>query len=126
MRLLILATVGGAIGSGARLLVNVGFARTLGPHFPWATLTVNVVGSLLMGFLVDMILRQYGGSPELRTFLATGILGGFTTFSAFTLDIATLAGRGDGASAAGYVLASVVISLLALYAGIAMSKAIFS
>ena len=85
MRLLILATVGGALGSGARHLVNIGFARAFGPQFPWATLTVNVVGSFLMGLLADMILRRFGGSVEMRTFLATGILGGFTTFSAFTL-----------------------------------------
>ena len=126
MRLLILATIGGAIGSGARHLVNVGMTRALGPGFPWATLTVNVVGSLLMGFLVDMILRRFGGSPEMRTFLATGILGGFTTFSAFSLDISTLLGRGETGAAIGYIIASVAISLLALYAGLALSRALFS
>ena len=126
MRLLILATIGGAIGSGARHLVNVGMTRALGLGFPWATLTVNVIGSFLMGFLVDMILRRFGGSPELRTFLATGILGGFTTFSAFSLDISTLLGRGQTEAAISYIVASVAISLLALYAGLALSRALFS
>ena len=126
MRLLILATVGGALGSGARHLVNIGFARAFGPQFPWATLTVNVVGSFLMGLLADMILRRFGGSVEMRTFLATGILGGFTTFSAFTLDISDLIGRGDSMIAAGYIVASVAISLAALYAGLALSRALFS
>ncbi len=126
MRLLIMATVGGAIGSGARHLVNIAMTRALGPAFPWATLTVNVVGSFLMGFLVDMIMRRFGGSPEMRTFLATGILGGFTTFSAFSLDISTLLSRDEIITAMVYILASVAISLLALYAGLALSRALFS
>ena len=126
MRLLMLAVVGGAIGSGARHLVNMSFARLFGTHFPWATLTVNVVGSLMMGFLADMIMRRFGGSPEMRTFLATGILGGFTTFSAFSLDIATLMGRNDTGLAVAYVVGSVAISLAALYAGLALSRTLFS
>jgi fluoride exporter len=126
MRLLILATLGGAIGSGARHLLNISLTRALGPAFPWATLTVNVVGSFLMGFLVDMIMRRFGGSPEMRTFLATGILGGFTTFSAFSLDISTLLARDEIATALIYIAASVAMSLLALYAGLALSRALFS
>jgi fluoride exporter len=126
MRLLILATLGGAIGSGARHLVNISLTRALGPAFPWATLTVNVVGSFLMGFLVDIIMRRFGGSPEMRTFLATGILGGFTTFSAFSLDISTLLARDEILTALIYILASVAISLLALYAGLALSRALFA
>lgn len=126
MRLLILAVCGGAIGSGARHLVNVGMARSFGPNYPWSTLTVNIAGSFLMGFLVDMIARRFGGSVEIRTFLATGILGGFTTFSAFSLDISNLLERGDSTTAIGYILASVALSLAALYAGLALSRALFS
>ena len=126
MRLLLLATFGGAIGSAARHLINVGMGRAFGASYPWSTLTVNVAGSFLMGFLIDMILRRFGGSVEMRTFLATGILGGFTTFSAFTLDIANLIGRGDSPTAVGYIIASVAISLLALYAGLALSRALLS
>lgn len=126
MRLLMLAIMGGAIGSGARHLVNVGVARAVGTGYPWATLSVNVVGSFLMGFLIDMIARRFGGSVELRTFLATGILGGFTTFSAFSLDISNLFERGAGALAIGYIVASVAISVAALYAGLALSRALFA
>lgn len=125
MRLFALAVAGGALGSGARHLVNIGMARTLGPSFPWGTLTVNVAGSLLMGFLAEMILRRLDGSLEARAFLLTGILGGFTTFSAFTLDISTMLGRGDSATAGGYIVASVAISLAALYAGLALAKALY-
>lgn len=125
MRLLALAVAGGAFGSGVRHLVNVGMARAMGPNFPWGTLTVNVVGSLLMGFLAEMILRRLGGSLEARAFLLTGVLGGFTTFSAFTLDISTMLGRGESATAGGYIVASVAISLAALYAGLALAKALY-
>lgn len=126
MRLFALAVAGGALGSGARHLVNVGLARAFGPAYPWGTLTVNIVGSLLMGFLAEMILRRLDGSHEARAFLLTGILGGFTTFSAFTLDIATMLGRDAAAAAAGYVVASVAISLAALYAGLALARALYS
>ncbi len=126
MRLFMLAVVGGALGSGARYLVNVGAARWLGVAFPWATLIVNIAGSFAMGLLVEYVILRHNGSPELRTFLATGILGGFTTFSAFSLDVATLADRGDLALAALYVAASVAISIAALYAGIALARSQFS
>lgn len=125
MKLLLLASAGGAIGAGARHLINVGFERWLGANFPWATLTVNIVGSALMGVLLELILLQYEGSPELRTFLATGLLGGFTTFSAFSLDVAVLAGRGEALSAFLYVLASVAVSILALYGGAMATRVAF-
>lgn len=124
MRLLLLAAAGGAIGSAARHLVNVASARTLGGHFPWSTLIVNVVGCLLMGLVTELVMRRLGGSPEARVFLATGLLGGFTTFSAFALDYAALIKDGDMAAAMLYVLASVVVSILAVYAGLALGKAL--
>lgn len=123
MKLLLLASAGGAIGAGARHLINVGFARWLGADFPWATLTVNIVGSALMGVLLELILLHYEGSPEMRTFLATGVLGGFTTFSAFSLDVAVLAGRGETVLAFVYVVASVMLSILALYGGAMATRA---
>lgn len=122
MKLLLLASAGGAIGAGCRHLVNVGFARWLGIEFPWATLTVNVVGSLLMGVLVGAVLLHHEGSPELRTFLATGVLGGFTTFSAFALDVEVLVARQQPGLALAYVLASVTVSILALYAGMLAAR----
>lgn len=122
MKLLLLASAGGAIGAGARHLVNVASARWLGPDFPWGTLTVNIVGSLMMGLLYEALVLHYDGSPELRTFLATGILGGFTTFSAFSLDVVVLAGRGATGLAVSYAAASVIVSILALLAGMAIAR----
>ena len=114
MRLLFLACAGGAIGAGLRYLVNVGFAsRGLGA-FPWATLTVNVVGSFLMGIFIALLLNRMAGSPELRTFLATGLLGGLTTFSAFSLDAVELWSNRPPLDALLYVLGSVVLSIAAL------------
>ena len=84
MRLVLYAAAGGAIGTVARHLANVSFGRWLGSAFPWSTLFVNVVGGFLMGALIEALALRFDGSLELRTFIATGILGGFTTFSAFS------------------------------------------
>ena len=119
----LLAAAGGALGAGARYLVNVGFARLFGTAFPWSTLFVNVVGSLAMGLLVGLLLDRDTNSDGLRIFLATGVLGGFTTFSAFSLDTANLVARGEVGAAGVYVVGSVIVSILALYAGLALAKA---
>jgi fluoride exporter len=126
MRLLLLATVGGAIGAGARHLVNVGFVRWLGPNFPWSTMVIDIVGSALMGVVVTLIALRFGGSPELRTFLATGILGGFTTFSAFSLDAYNLLTRGDTLAAALYVIASVALSIAGLVVGLTLARQVLA
>lgn len=126
MRLFILAATGGALGAGARHLVNVAFTRWLGTGYPWATLTVNVLGSLLMGFLFEMIMSRFDGSVALRTFLATGILGGFTTFSAFSFDVFGLMQRGETLPALGYVTLSVVGSIAALFVGVSIARAMFA
>lgn len=119
-----LVALGGAIGSAARYLVNVGAMRTFGTGFPVATMTVNILGSFAMGLLV-VALAQLGGQ-RLAPFLMTGILGGFTTFSAFSLDAVTLWERGQAVAAAGYVAGSVVLSLGALVAGMAMAREIWA
>lgn len=126
MKLFLLASAGGAIGAGARHLVNITAARLLGTSFPWATLTVNVVGSFLMGYLIEYLILRLSGSPEMRTFLATGILGGFTTFSAFSLDVAQLIERKQAGLAAVYVAGSVGISVLMLYAGMALARSVLA
>lgn len=126
MRLFLLAASGGAIGAGARYLVNVTCAACWGAAFPWATLIVNVVGSFVMGVVVASSLPLLGGSAAWRTFLATGILGGFTTFSAFSLDAWDLVERQQVALAASYVLGSVVLSILGLAAGLAVTRAVLS
>jgi CrcB protein len=122
MQLFLAAAAGGALGAGARFLVNVAFAQLLGPAFPWATLTVNVVGSFLMGLVVGFSSLLLGGSAVFRTFLATGILGGFTTFSAFSLDAVELFERRQPALAGVYIAASVAISIAALWAGLTAAK----
>lgn len=122
MRLFLLACAGGALGSGARYLVNTGVVRWIGLGIPWATLTVNIVGSFLMGIVVEFVALRLGGSLEMRTFLATGILGGFTTFSAFSLDAVHLYENGASASAAVYVVASVLLSILALIGGMTLAR----
>ena len=126
MRLLLLAAAGGALGAGARHLVNVAFGRLLGSSFPWHTVFVNVAGSLAMGVLIACLALRFSGSLDARTFLATGILGGFTTFSAFSLDFANLVERGDWGAAAAYAGGSVVMSIAALFLGLMAARAVLT
>lgn len=119
---LIQVALGGAIGASLRYLTNVGVMRWIGPGFPYATLIVNVIGSFLMGVIVVVLSRK--GGTHFAPFLMTGILGGFTTFSAFSLDTLTLWERGDHVMAAAYVALSVVLSLAAIVAGLAMARAL--
>lgn len=126
MRLLLLAAAGGALGAGARHLVNVAFGRLLGASFPWQTVFVNVVGSLAMGLLIAAFALRFSGNLDARTFLATGILGGFTTFSAFSLDFANLVERGNWGLAAGYAGGSVVLSIAALFVGLWLGRGVFA
>ena len=109
--------VGGGIGAVLRYLVSVAALRLIGPGFPWGTLAVNVAGSLAMGVLVSLFAQRWPASGEMRAFLTTGILGGFTTFSAFSLDAVALAERDAWLAAAAYVAGSVAVSILALAAG---------
>jgi fluoride exporter len=122
MRLLVWAMVGGALGSGARHLVNVGMGRLLGAGFPWWTLFVNVSGCFLMGVLIEALALKFQGSQDLRTFLATGVLGGYTTFSAFSMDFSHLMQRHDHLQAVLYLAGSVALSILALYAGLWLTR----
>lgn len=121
---LLLVAVGGAIGASARHLVNLASLRFIPSAFPWGTLAINIVGSLAMGIFIELLARRYNASNELRLFVATGILGGFTTFSAFSLDFAVLWQRGDAAPALFYAIGSVVLSILALFAGLWLARAI--
>jgi len=119
-----LVALGGAIGAACRHLANAGALRLFGPGFPVGTLAVNIVGGLLMGLLAgSLALRYAGGGQGLRLFLGTGILGGFTTFSAFSLDAVALWQRGDPALASAYVIASVALSIAALLAGLSLARA---
>jgi CrcB protein len=119
---LILVMLGGAIGAGARHLVGAAFLARLGPGFPWSTLTVNLAGGLAMGLLAGWLGRA-GGTEQARLFLGVGILGGFTTFSAFSLETWLLIERGEVWPAAAYVLASVLGSVALLFAGLLAMRA---
>jgi CrcB protein len=120
MNQFLLVAAGGAFGAGCRHAVNLGATRLFGPAFPWGTFAVNVAGSLAMGLLIGLLARNGSESgAALRLFLATGVLGGFTTFSAFSLDAVTLWERGAAGQAAAYAVGSVVLSILALAAGLA-------
>ncbi|ETX27975.1 fluoride efflux transporter CrcB [Roseivivax isoporae] len=121
---LIQVAAGGAVGAVLRHLTGLAAMRAMGPGFPWGTLCVNVAGSFLMGALV-VLLAEYGGT-RLAPLLMTGLLGGFTTFSAFSLDAVTLWERGDATLAATYVAASVGLSLVALLAGLAAARGAFA
>lgn len=124
MRLLLLVCAGGAIGSGVRHLVNVGAYRYIGTAYPWGTLTVNIVGSFLMGVVMETVMLRYSDSVELRAMLATGFLGGFTTFSTFSLDFFHLMQRGETGAALLYAAVSVMVSILAVYAGFAAARVV--
>lgn len=116
--------LGGALGAMARYGTGLLAGRLLGLTFPWGTLIVNVLGSFLMGFAAVWVARHMAAVEPARLFLMTGVLGGFTTFSAFSLDVFALWERGEVGLAASYVLASVVVALLALMAGIALGRAL--
>jgi CrcB protein len=114
--------LGGGIGAALRHGVNLACARLLGLSFPWGTLFVNVTGSLVMGLLAAYFAFKGGASQHVRLLLTTGVLGGYTTFSAFSLDVALLYERGEIALAVGYVLISVVLSVAGLFLGLAIIR----
>ena len=118
--------LGGAVGSVARFGVNLTAPRLLGADFPWATLIVNILGSLIMGFLAAFLAEKHSDQPDLQLFLLTGVLGGFTTFSAFSLDVFNLVQRGESSTAMIYASASVVLSIVAVFAGFVVSRAIIA
>ena len=122
MKLMLLASAGGAIGAGGRYLVSAGMGRLFGTGLPWGTLTVNIIGSLLMGVIIEAFALRFQGSMEARTFLTTGLLGGFTTFSAFSLDFAILIERKQQLAAGLYLAGSVGLSIMALFAGMALIR----
>jgi fluoride exporter len=120
---LLLVMIGGGIGAGGRHLVSMATLRLFGPGFPVGTLAVNVIGSLAMGLFVGWLVKHEAAHLQpLRYFLATGLLGGFTTFSAFSLDTSVLWERGDTMLALIYVVGSVVLSILAVFAGLAVMR----
>lgn len=116
--------LGGAIGAAARFGAGVAVARLITPGFPVAVLGVNVLGSFLMGAFV--VWSQLKGHTDWQPFVMTGVLGGFTTFSAFSLEAYTLFERGQAGSAALYVVLSVSLSILGLVAGVALARGLWA
>ncbi len=117
--------VGGGIGSVLRYAVTLGVTQRLGPGFPWATFAINIAGSLIIGMVFELSqTRALGVTPLVRIFLMTGVLGGFTTFSTFSLDMVTLAGERAATLALFYGAGSVIVGFIAAYAGIVAVRAV--
>lgn len=122
--LVLAVAAGGAIGSVGRYLAVAAIGRLAGTDFPWGTLAVNVLGGLAIGIVAEFLAQRWQGGPELRAFLVVGVLGGFTTFSAFSLEMVALLERGAWGAAIAYALCSVGLSLLGTFAGIAAFRAL--
>lgn len=118
MQTAVLVFLGGGLGSVGRWLVGLAALRLFGTGFPAGTLAVNLLGGFAMGVLARLLVELPSGGHDMRLFLMTGVLGGFTTFSAFSLDVVTLWMRGDTGTAVIYVLASVAGALATLAAGL--------
>ena len=121
-KLLLFVALGGALGAVGRYLATAAIGAFMGAAFPYGTLAVNVAGSLVLGALAEAMTTAWQAPQEARAFLVAGLLGAFTTFSAFSLDTVALVERGHLAAAAAYVLASVALSILALVAGLRLMR----
>jgi CrcB protein len=119
---LLLVCLGGAAGSGARYLLAVGMGRWLGSGFPWGTLTVNVAGSFLIGAIMELGVRYGAIAPDLRLFLTTGVLGGFTTYSSYNYELLGYLERGAWALGGAYLGATLVGCLAAGMLGLAAAR----
>jgi CrcB protein len=117
--------VGGGLGAMIRYFV-AGWVQPAGATFNWGIFVINITGGLVMGLIVEASALKLNLSPELRAFLTTGILGGYTTFSTFSLDSVLLLQKGQYGLAAGYIIGSVVLSILALFAGLYLVRAVYA
>lgn len=121
---LVLVMVGGAIGAGFRYHLSRVALQQMGPGFPWGTWIANLLGGLLMGVLAGTLAREADGGEPLRLFLGVGVLGGFTTFSAFSLETYNMLTRGDYMMAVAYAVSSVTGAVILLFLGILLTRAI--
>lgn len=117
--------LGGAIGAMLRYLVMGRVGHAFGLSFPYGTLMVNILGSLTMGVLIVLFARMASVPQHMQALVTVGVLGGFTTFSTFSLDVATLLERGDYSPALLYILASVVGSIGAIFLGLIIARQVF-
>ena len=127
MEKLLLVFAGGGAGAVARYLTGVATLKAFGSSWPYGTLTVNVVGGLAMGLLAGILALRGGADQERwRVLLGVGVLGGFTTFSAFSLETALMIERREWSSADGYIAVLVAASILALFAGLILARRVFA
>ena len=125
-KLLLSIAAGGALGAVGRFVLMTHMGRWLGDGFPYGTLSVNVIGAFVLGMLVEFMALAWSPGEEVRAFLVVGVLGGFTTFSLFSMDAATLISRGDNLQASLYMGASVVFCVVGFYAGLAVFRQILA
>ena len=121
---LLAVALGGAIGSLVRYFVAGAIQSAAWPGFPWGIFVVNISGGFIMGVIVELSALKLQLTPEVRAFLTVGILGGYTTFSTFSLDSALLIERGAYLSAGAYMAGSAILSVLALFAGLFLVRAL--
>lgn len=126
MNMVLAIAAGGALGSVARYGTMIWMGRLLGTGLPYGTLIVNVLGGFVMGALIELMALVWSPSEAVRAFLTVGIMGGYTTFSTFSLDAWYLIQRGDYGAGTIYIVASVVLSILGLVAGLHLVRAVFA
>ncbi len=122
VKTLVFVAIGGALGASARLLSVQALTKWLGMGFPYGTLFVNIVGSFAMGIIIELLALRFQTSPEMKIFLTTGFLGGFTTFSTFSLDAALMLEKKQFVMAMLYMSSSVILSVGALFAGLMLVR----
>ena len=118
--------LGGALGASGRYALGHVMFKLMGPGYPWGTLAANIIGGLVMGLLVGWLAFRVSGGEHLRLFLAVGVLGGFTTFSSFSLEAMRMIETKAYSMALGYISASVVFSILAVFIGLVIARKVFS
>lgn len=117
--------LGGAIGATGRHMLGLATLKTLGPDYPYGTMAANIIGGFLMGLLAGWLALKINGAENLRLFLGVGLLGGFTTFSAFSLDAVMMYEKKDYGALLGYVGGSVILSIGALMIGLILARKVF-
>ena len=122
MNMLLAVACGGALGAMGRHLISSQVMRWAGSAFPWGTLTVNVLGSFILGVLVEYLALCWPATQEMRGFLVVGLLGGFTTFSAFSMDVVLLLERGSLGPAFAYIAGNLLLSICGLFAGLVIFR----